>query len=60
MASRLHINIESDFDGKDPRSGLMDKIPAKQFRDLKFWEKAHLFVLAVYALSRNFITNCMV
>ena len=32
----------------------MDKIPAKQFRDLKFWEKAHLLVLAVYALSRNF------
>lgn len=32
----------------------MDKKPAKQFRDLKLWEKAHLLVLAVYSLSQCF------
>ena len=54
MASRLRIEIERDFKGKDSKNFPMDKIPARQFRDLKLWKKAHLFVLEVYALSRNF------
>ncbi|MEW5954513.1 MAG: four helix bundle protein [Bacillota bacterium] len=28
--------------------------PAKTFEDLLVWQKAHLFVLAVYRLSRTF------
>ena len=30
------------------------KEPAKTFEDLVVWQKAHLFVLAVYRLSRLF------
>ena len=32
----------------------MTYTPAKDFRDLILWQKAHLFVLAVYALTRKF------
>ena len=32
----------------------MKREPAKTFRDLIVWQKAHLFVLAVYKYSENF------
>lgn len=32
----------------------MEYGPAKSFRDLIVWQKAHLLVLAVYQLSQNF------
>lgn len=33
--------------------------PAKTFEDLVVWQKAHLFVLMVYRLSRDFPKNEM-
>ena len=32
----------------------MEIEPAKTFRDLIVWQKAHQFVLSVYLLSQNF------
>jgi four helix bundle protein len=32
----------------------MDRQPAKTFRDLTVWQKAHAFVLGVYRLSSRF------
>ena len=32
----------------------MERLPAQTFQDLIVWQKAHLFVLSVYRLSRNF------
>ena len=32
----------------------MQRIPAKTFRDLIVWQKAHEFVLATYRLSKRF------
>ncbi len=32
----------------------MQRAPAKSFRDLDVWQKAHQFVLAVYRLSAGF------
>ena len=32
----------------------MDQQPAKRFQDLRVWEKAHHFVLAVYKLTEVF------
>lgn len=32
----------------------MNKKPAKEFRDLKLWQKAHHLVLSVYSLSKYF------
>ena len=29
-------------------------VPAKSFRDLRVWQKAHQFVLAIYVLTANF------
>ena len=34
--------------------GYLDKTPSKTFEDLLVWQKAHLFVLAVYRLSGAF------
>jgi len=31
-----------------------EKIPAKSFRDLIVWQKAHAFVLAIYRLTSTF------
>lgn len=31
-----------------------EKLPAKTFRDLMMWQKAHLFVLDVYKITENF------
>ena len=35
----------------------MSKQPAKSFRDLIVWNKAHQFVLSVYLFTRNFPTS---
>jgi four helix bundle protein len=35
----------------------MSNQPAKSFRDLIVWQKAHRFVLSVYSFSRNFPTS---
>ena len=32
----------------------MERRPAKDFRDLIVWQKAHQFVLSVYSISNNF------
>jgi four helix bundle protein len=32
----------------------MERLPARSFQDLIVWQKAHMFVLAVYRLSKNF------
>ena len=32
----------------------MERRPAKNFRDLIVWQKAHQFVLSVYSISNNF------
>jgi 23S rRNA-intervening sequence protein len=32
----------------------MKRIPARSFRDLIVWQKAHQFVLAVYRCTRRF------
>lgn len=32
----------------------MEKLPAKSFEELLVWQKAHLFVLAVYKLTDSF------
>ena len=37
--------------------GLDVRGPARTFEDLLVWQKAHLFVLAVYRLSRAFPTH---
>jgi len=31
-----------------------DRSPARSFRDLRLWQKAHEFVLAVYRYSESF------
>jgi four helix bundle protein len=31
-----------------------DRFPARSFRDLRVWQKAHEFVLAVYRYSESF------
>ena len=33
---------------------MMNRQPARSFKDLTVWQKAHQFVLAVYKLSNNF------
>ena len=33
---------------------MMNRQPARSFKDLIVWQKAHQFVLAVYKLSNNF------
>jgi four helix bundle protein len=35
----------------------MSNQPAKSFRDLIVWQKAHRFVLSVYSFSRSFPTS---
>ena len=32
----------------------MERLPARSFQDLIVWQKAHVFVLAVYRISKNF------
>jgi four helix bundle protein len=32
----------------------MNVMPAKQFRDLTLWKKAHFLVLSVYSLTKHF------
>jgi 23S rRNA-intervening sequence protein len=33
----------------------MKRMPARSFRDLIVWQKAHQFALAVYRLTRSFL-----
>ena len=32
----------------------MERLPARSFQELIVWQKAHVFVLAVYRISKNF------
>jgi len=43
-----------DKEERSQNSGVRMKAPAKNFEDLVVWQKAHLFVLAAYRLSRTF------